>query len=269
MSRQQNLAVCKENRDIINNNGYIVNGNFRRFPNSLKSHQSVVVLHPKFVEASCDSEFSYDASGIISVVNADSLHRPTQLVLNFANAYHPGGGYLYGSPAQEECLCRQSTLYASISSDQAAEMYKANKQDSSLFNTPYMLLSPCVDVFRAADLQPMEEPWTCAVITAAAPDLKDPKAMLVTPEQIEEAMLQKIRNLLSCAAAFNYKYITLGAWGCGAFGHDAANVSEWFRQILIGEGMRFLFDSIEFAVLDRSESKYNYQSFCDTFIDCI
>lgn len=37
-------------------------------------------------------------------------------VLNFANAFHPGGGVVYGSSAQEECLCRTSTLYPIIHS---------------------------------------------------------------------------------------------------------------------------------------------------------
>ena len=42
-------------------------------------------------------------------------------VLNFASATNPGGGVLKGSNAQEECICRCSTLYNCLNT---AEMMK-------------------------------------------------------------------------------------------------------------------------------------------------
>ena len=40
-----------------------------------------------------------------------------KVALNFANGLHPGGGFLRGSLAQEEVLCRSSALYLTLVGD--------------------------------------------------------------------------------------------------------------------------------------------------------
>ena len=49
-------------------------------------------------------------------------------VLNFASAVKPGGGVVHGSSAQEECLCRCSTLYYALDNKMLwANYYNVNR----------------------------------------------------------------------------------------------------------------------------------------------
>lgn len=64
---------------------------------------------------------------------ADRLHKEYPdsriTVLNFASATNPGGGVKTGSSAQEECLCRCSTLYSCISTEELfREFYSMHRK---------------------------------------------------------------------------------------------------------------------------------------------
>lgn len=118
MSRLANIVVYEENKGILKNNGFYNEGKFIKLPHDLEKHRNVVVLSPNVIKDIVEDkdkffakEFKYSSKCEISVVNADSFEYLSDLVMNFANAYHPGGGYKSGACAQEECLCRQSTLY--------------------------------------------------------------------------------------------------------------------------------------------------------------
>ncbi len=67
------------------------------------------------------------------------------LALNMANGAHPGGGWLSGARAQEETLCRSSTLYATIEHD---PMYPAHRQREDTESTHAAIVSPHIAVFR-------------------------------------------------------------------------------------------------------------------------
>lgn len=75
----------------------------------------------------------------------EGIENPVTLV--FASAKNPGGGFLTGSNAQEEAICRASALYHCI---KGAEMYARNKRSEykTCIYLHDMQYSPKVPIFR-------------------------------------------------------------------------------------------------------------------------
>lgn len=262
------VDICQENREIVKNNEYTYNesGDVKvHFDHSLQDHQRVVVYSPKklkeLVEKYQNPEQSVDSEKI-QVIDEDSFATPTDCVLNFANSRHPGGGYLSGASAQEEALCRQSTLYASIDSGEAREMYDSNRNVKDL-DTDFLLLSPCVEVFRGCHMNLLEHPHTTAVISVAAPNLFG-RASAVEISGLREYYRKRIRHILCVAVENGYHSITLGAWGCGAFGNNPLEVADAFKDVLENEGLDVYFDKMIFAI--PNESNGNYKAFHNTLV---
>ena len=203
----------------------------------------------------------------ITIVNEDSFQAARKFenpfVMNFANAHNPGGGFKLGANAQEEALCRCSTLYCSLKSEKASEMYKYNNTHVSNVESDYMLLSPNVCVFRDENCSFLENPTLAAVITVPAPN-RYGAALFASDKKVAETMCRRIRILLRIAVKNGYKNLVLGAWGCGAFGNNPKSVSRYFKEIIIDEGYGLCFDEICFAVYGKADSK-NILEFKRTF----
>lgn len=192
------------------------------------------------------------------------------LVLNFANPVEPGGGVRRGARAQEEDLCRKSTLLASLESKQAQAYYAYNAACGGSLFFDAMLLSPTVEVFRGKQNALLEESVVVSVLTVAAPYVANGLRGL-SREALEEAIYRRIQGMLYVMAAYRYREIVLGAWGCGAFGNDAEMIARLFykalKEIRCGEysNANALFDRIEFAVSHNLQNTYNYDCFQKQF----
>lgn len=203
------------------------------------------------IEVTCEDSFTA----------AQRLDKP--IVMNFANAHKAGGGFRLGANAQEEALCRCSTLYASITSQSAAEMYRYNNTHISPVESDYMLLSPDVCVFRDVHCTLLEEPFTVSVITLPAPNRRG-AAMFASKKLIGETITRRIRIMLHIAANHGCRNLVLGAWGCGAFGNSPTDVSEYFKTVLIGEKYGMCFDRVVFAIYGKTDGR-NITAFRKTF----
>lgn len=189
------------------------------------------------------------------VTNEDSFRAAERLkepmVLNFASARHPGGGFLNGASAQEESLCRCSTLFASLASNEAQEMYTYNNENQISTYSDYMLFSPYVVVFRDTEKGLLEKPFVVSVASVPAPN-RSAGARYETDDTIREVLLRRIRRMLVWAVKNGNKNAVLGAWGCGVFKNDPKQVASCFRQVLVDEGYGFCFDEVCFAVYGRA-----------------
>lgn len=187
------------------------------------------------------------------------------VVLNFANPYVPGGKFLEGTIAQEESICQRTTLYASLTSNTAKNMYEYNQIASSPLYTDYMLYSPNVYLIRDEAYELIPPRNVFSVITAAAVSITH-AAMNEPQYNIDQAMLERIRKILTIAILHKKRTIILGAWGCGAYGNSPDSVSRYFEQVLIREGFLNFFDHVMFAIKDTTKDKKNLRTFQNVFL---
>lgn len=185
--------------------------------------------------------------------------------LNFASARNPGGGYLNGAQAQEEALCRASALYTTLL--RAPEYYDHHRADRDPFYTDRVIHSPGVPVFRDDRGGLLDRPYTVGFLTSPAPNAGVVRAR--TPERadrIPAALASRAERVLETAVAHGYRRIVLGAWGCGVFRNDPAEVAGAFRALLTGDG-RFAghFDEVVFGVLDRTREQRTLGAFRTAF----
>ena len=254
-----NISVAKESIRITEEGYYVTPSGEVRLPKI--DYGRVVVISPEEGEKLISRPFPEEdklRAGVIKVINADSYRAASQykypLVMNFANAHNPGGGFLMGANAQEEALCRCSTLYASITSEQAKEMYKYNNSHMSSVESDYMLISPNVIVFRNEFLELLPTPFQVGVVTIPAPNRRG-AAMLAGEKKIAETFMRRIRILLRAAEKYGYTELVLGAWGCGAFGNPPEKVAEYFRKVLVDEGYGRMFNEVCFAIFGPEDGR--------------
>ncbi|MFF3148353.1 TIGR02452 family protein [Streptomyces sp. NPDC057927] len=185
-------------------------------------------------------------------------------VLNFASARNPGGGFLNGAQAQEEALCRASALYSCLL--RAREFYDHHRAHRDPFYTDRVIHSPAVPVFRDDRGGLLDEPYTVGFLTAAAPNAG--VVLRTVPERAPElgpALAVRAERVLETAAAHGYRRLVLGAWGCGVFRNDPAQVAGAFHDLLVEGRFEGAFDHVVFGVLDRTRDQTTRGSFEQAF----
>ena len=250
------FVIAQETMQITKDRQYEVDGKIVHFPDV--DTEEVIPYDPDLGAEMIEVKKRANGAGRIIVTNEDSFEAAARyknpLVMSFANALHPGGGFKMGSNAQEESLCRASTLYESISSEKGKLMYDFNTNHPSKVWSDFMMISPNVCVFRNREGELLAKPYVVGVITVPAPNRAGP-AFRLPKKKTAEAMEQRLRIMLSVAYLNNYRNLVLGAWGCGVFRNEAKDVAEHFRKVLIDEGYAKYFNEICFAIHRKANKR--------------
>lgn len=183
-------------------------------------------------------------------------------VLNFASAKNPGGGFINGAMAQEESLAASGGLYETLTAHR--EYYENNRACPSMNYTDHGIYSPEVVFFRNGKFGLLTEPVTASVLTLPAVNMGQVRLKGEDVVEAEKAMRQRMKLALALFAEKKARNLILGAYGCGVFRNDPEKIALWWKELLKG-GFEGCFDSIFFAVLDRSEKKECVQAFTKNF----
>ncbi len=186
-------------------------------------------------------------------------------VLNFASARNPGGGFLRGAHAQEESLARSSALYPSLLT--CSDFYETHRAGRSLLYTDRVIYSPGCAVFRRDDGALLDAPYRVDILTSPAPNAGAIRTNQPEDEpRIESVLRRRAGKVLAVAAANACTALVLGAWGCGVFRNDPAQVATIFREELGPDGPFWgRFRHVLFAVMDGSTERTNLRPFMELF----
>lgn len=195
-------------------------------------------------------------------------------VLNFASATNPGGGVAKGSKAQEEALCRCSTLFPVLNTQELQEkFYRFHQEHQDTRYTDACIYTPGITVFKTDTSIPERlspEYWRQVdVISCAAPNLRKVPynrmnpgtgpAIPVSDRELLEIHKTRGRKIFRVAVANGVDTLILGAFGCGAFKNSPSVVARAYRGIL--EEFDGYISKVEFAVYCPPGDDTNYRAF--------
>ena len=125
-------------------------------------------------------------------------------VLNFASATKPGGGVINGSSAQEESLCRCSTLYPTLDRRFLWQnYYDVNRAAGDVLHTDACIYSPGIVICKTDENYPErlpKEDWvTVDVISCAAPNLRPPICITRKADRLSASCLQTCSGSMNSA----------------------------------------------------------------------
>ncbi|MEM7183033.1 MAG: TIGR02452 family protein [Spirochaetota bacterium] len=246
---------------IIEEQNYAEENTILYTPESAKALLAKKVIEKSFsTTVTVTRETSQQAAS--RLVQKEGIANP--VVLNFASAKNPGGGFQNGAKAQEEDLARSSGLYPCLLKQPG--YYQNNRKSGTFFYTDHIIYSPKVPWFRSDKGELLQNPYLASVITAPAPNagqIRLKKQGMGT--EIQEVLWQRAALVLAIAREQGHKTLILGAWGCGVFRNEPTMVAEGFAHHLQDSQFQGCFENVCFAIYDTSKNRETLRAFEEVF----
>lgn len=175
-----------------------------------------------------------DIDSVSAIMKYGSKKGNDVAVLNFASYKNPGGRFIDGSKAQEECLCHESFLYNVLKEHQDYYDWNNERKNKALYLNRALFTYNVLFIKRDDVFDPSKEAFmNCNVITCAAPNkTAAQKYCNVSDETNTKVLKDRIKFLLDIAKCHEQKTLILGAYGCGVFGQDPEEVANIFKEYL-------------------------------------
>lgn len=179
-----------------------------------------------------DSKMSLYKTDTVSALFAGKRVNPRDryCVLNFASYTQPGGGFLSGSVAQEEALCRESILYPVLKSFDK-EWYQPHRDFPVEGYSSVCLLTPGV-LFIRGQKQVIADVMTVAAVNHKA-------LFNMSRADAYKLMCGRMEYAYKCMNSLGASRVILGAWGCGVFGNDPATIAGYWKEIYEADKRRY------------------------------
>lgn len=198
-----------------------------------------------------------DAAIDLSTPTVSQLPNKPVLVLNMANAYHSGGGWLHGSLAQEEAMCYRSSLSFTLK-----YRYYPIPEAGGIYSPSVVVIREnrssghgLMDLSKPDDL-PVFSCVSVAAICGPAIEKDAGGNERYRRAGDREIMKEKMRVVLRIAAVKGHRVLVLGALGCGAFANPRGEVVEcWTEVFSESEFQGGWWEQIVFAVMESGGTK--------------
>lgn len=273
---RQNLEIIKRGSYLTASGKAIRLSDRERLLNHTEMYDTPIEYHSEAVTSKT----------ITGTIEADCLYVSKALiergwnpaVLNLADEKLAGGFVYGGSRAQEEELCRRSTLMLSLFPRYSEEY--AELVGTTLALTPRYpmdkdfggVYSPGVTVIRdtiQTNYALLDSPFTLSVISVAAinrPTFDEETLKIKNPKAIEREK-NKIRTILRIGLLHGHDSLVLGAFGCGAFHTPPSHVAQLFAEIFNEPEFKNKYKGLFFAVLEGRKENHNPEGNVKPFAD--